>query len=124
LQQSPEEIRLTKNFGSKVEWLVGGFLADDTNNLRQIDNAAYPTTGHIVGAGSDGFYHYKYHEYAVFTDLTYHSTDRLSIQIGGRYSAVENVTGPIASYSRFLPGTPLPLFSMSLMRTFIRSRFL
>jgi outer membrane receptor protein involved in Fe transport len=104
-----EELRITRNFGDKLEWLVGGFLADDTNELRQIAYAENPTTGQIVGVGDDGIYHYKYHEYAFFSDLTYHATDSLSIQIGGRYSSLENVTGPYSIVEPIFTGNTIPV---------------
>jgi iron complex outermembrane recepter protein len=119
-----EELRVTKNFGDKLEWLVGGFLADDTNWLHQVAYAANPTTGQIVGNGDDGIYHYKYHEYAVFSDLTYHATDKLSIQIGGRYSSLENVTGPYSIVEPIFTGNTIPVIQNVLNAHFHPATFL
>ncbi|MBV9528071.1 TonB-dependent receptor [Sphingomonas sp.] len=109
-----EELRLTKKFGDRIDWVVGGFLADDTNNLHQTAYAANPTTGQIVGVGDDGYYHYKYHEYAVFTDLTFHATDRLSVQVGGRYSSLENITGPYSIVEPIFTGNTNPVIQKVL----------
>jgi iron complex outermembrane recepter protein len=113
-----EELRANGTIGDKFEWLVGGFVADDQNHLRQTAYAANPTTGQIVGVGDDGFYHYKYNEDAVFTDLTYHATDKFSVQIGGRYSEIENRTGPYSVVEPIFTGNTTPVIQSVLHAKF------
>lgn len=119
-----EELRITTKLGAKFDLLVGGFLADDKNWLHQVAYAANPATGQIVGAGNDGIYKYKYHEYAAFADLTYHPTDSLSIQVGGRYSSVENVTGPYSVIQPFNTGNNIPVIQNVLNAHFHPATFL
>ena len=119
-----EELRISRNLGDHFEWLVGGFVADDTNKLRQTAAAENTTTGQIVGVGDDGIYHYKYHEYAFFSDLTYHATDRLGIQVGGRYSYLENVTGPYSVVEPIFTGNTIPVIQNVLDAHFHPATFL
>ena len=119
-----EEIRASGSIGDKFEWLIGGFLADDRNDLRQIAYAENPATGQIVGVGDDGIYHYRYHEYAGFTDLTYHLTDEFSIQGGVRYSSVENQTGPYSIIEPIFTGNSIPVIQNVLDARFHPVTFL
>jgi iron complex outermembrane recepter protein len=104
-----EELRAAKSFGDGFELLVGGLLANDKNNLRQTAYAENTTSGQIVGVGDDGYYRYRYNEYAVFTDLTYHATDEFSVQIGARYSSLENQTGPYSVVEPIFTGNTTPV---------------
>jgi iron complex outermembrane recepter protein len=83
-----QEIRASLPLGDRFEWLVGGFYTDEKVRGWQSISAEDTTNGAIVGdltspvliGGS------TYSEYAGFTDLTTHITDRFDVQIGGRES--------------------------------------
>ena len=119
-----EELRASGTFGSRVDWLVGAFVADDRNHLHQVAYAENPTTGQIVGDGDDGLYDYKYNEEALFTDLTWHATDRFSVQVGGRYSEIENRTGPYSVVEPIFTGNTTPVVQAVLDAKFHPFTFL
>jgi iron complex outermembrane receptor protein len=119
-----EELRASGTIGESFEWLIGGFLADDRNDLRQTAYAENPVSGQIVGIGDDGVYHYRYHEYAAFTDLTYHLTDELGIQGGVRFSSVENQTGPYSVVEPIFTGNTKPVIQNVLDAKFNPVTFL
>jgi iron complex outermembrane receptor protein len=85
-----EEVRLSIPLGQRLEWLVGGFYThENPRSSQQTVVAENPSTGQIVG--QEGAIYNEggpFEEYAAFTDLTYHVTDRFDIQIGGRDSEI------------------------------------
>lgn len=107
-----QEVRLTVHFGEKFDWLVGTFYTrekvDAASNFWALD----PTTGARVGQlirihTPDN----RFEEYAAFTDLTVHFTDRFDVQLGGRFSENEQSfftvrTGPLVPV--FFPGSTSP----------------
>ena len=79
-----QELRLAGSV-TGFDWLMGGFY---TKEHSQIDQALSVVSASAVSQG-DVFSNsgpYTFQEEAVFTDLTYHATDKLDVQIGGRYS--------------------------------------
>jgi outer membrane receptor protein involved in Fe transport len=77
-----QELRLSGDLGSSFSWLAGGFYtiehaATDQTLIASGSLTATPYIG--TGPGS-------YREYAGFGDLTWHATDKLDVQVGGRYS--------------------------------------
>jgi outer membrane receptor protein involved in Fe transport len=82
-----QEIRLLTPTGERVEWLAGLFYTREANPddvTYYYANLAPP--GSIVGTALYGTFPTTFAEYAAFTDLTFHITDRFDIQFGGRES--------------------------------------
>lgn len=107
-----QEVRLDVPFHKRYDWLIGGFYSyQEAPNAYQSANAMNTTTGQIVGVYYRTFFPRKFQEYAAFTTLTVHVTDRFGIQIGGRESRTlehdfPNVkTGP---YTLISLGVPSP----------------
>lgn len=111
-----QEVRLGAS-GQHVDWLVGGYFNHETENtiqgLNLVDSTGAAQGEPYVGAGP--FY---YFERALFGDLTYHFTPAFSVQVGGRYSSIEEsyysvttITG--AAVDAFGPTTILPLTTSS-----------
>jgi outer membrane receptor protein involved in Fe transport len=76
-----QELRLGGDIGP-FSWLVGGFYTVEHAGTDQtlIASGSLNATPYI-GAGPG-----TYREYAGFGDLTWHATDKLEIQLGGRYA--------------------------------------
>jgi outer membrane receptor protein involved in Fe transport len=86
-KRATQEIRLSLPLGTKAEWLVGAFYnKEDSPSLYQAIDDVNPVTG--AQLANEGTYTFPFFskEYAAFTDLTYHFTDRFDVQIGGRQS--------------------------------------
>lgn len=77
-----QEVRLAGDIGTGLSWLVGGFYTVEhaATNQTLIASGSLTATPYIgTGPGT-------YREYAGFADVTWHATDKLDIQVGGRYS--------------------------------------
>lgn len=77
-----QELRVAGDAGP-VSWLVGGFYTvehatTDQSLIMSGSRDGIPYVG--TGPGS-------YREYAGFADLTWHVTDKLDVQVGGRYAS-------------------------------------
>jgi iron complex outermembrane receptor protein len=85
--QLTQELRLSIPIGQRIEWFLGGFYEHEAapDGAQAVD-PENPTTGQIVGQWYDTTYPRTFDEYAAFTDVTYHVTDRFDVQIGGRES--------------------------------------
>lgn len=104
-----EELRAVVPIGNSFEWLVGGFYTHESVPQDVYIFAEDTSTGAIVGT----FFHNNdpidFIEYAAFTDLTWHITDRFDIQMGGRESRSEYTieqaveTGPFDQYINHQP---------------------
>jgi iron complex outermembrane receptor protein len=106
-----QEIRLSVPIAQHLEWVVGGFYDHEKSPSREDILASVPATGAVVGQWLDAYAPSTETEYAVFTDLTYHFTDRLDVQLGGRESEnkqsfTQTQTGP---YVPVFLGVPAPL---------------
>jgi outer membrane receptor protein involved in Fe transport len=81
-----QEVRLASNAGKRVDWLVGAFYTkekyDNPAELLPID----PSTGAAVGDFGGYTFPFSYTEYAGFADVTFHLSEKASIQIGARQS--------------------------------------
>ncbi|MDB5431764.1 MAG: TonB-dependent receptor [Caulobacter sp.] len=105
-KQFSQELRANGTIGS-VDWLVGGFYADETLNSRSVlkygaDYYGYfaqrvlgnqPANFGLVsgsifqaGNGSDDSYHQKDKSFALFTDNTWAMTDSLKMTFGLRFT--------------------------------------
>jgi iron complex outermembrane recepter protein len=81
-----EELRLTRSFGTKIDWLLGGFLdGENTHYVQAVQGTDGPA---LLGIAENLSWEPTYHEYAVFTDVTLHLTDRFEVQVGGRESEI------------------------------------
>lgn len=95
-----QEVRLSVPIGQRIEWLLGGFYADE--NAHPIQNliGANSNTGAQTGVLITLDFPNTYREYAGFTDFTFHVNDRFDVQIGGRQSEIrqtyqETDSGPL-----------------------------
>ncbi len=106
-----QELRLSASIGANVDWLLGGFYSHESSDYNFRYLAADATTGTVVGESLHTNWRTTFAEYAAFSDLTYHATDRFDVQLGARESHImetynESDTGP------FVPlfnGVPSPL---------------
>jgi outer membrane receptor protein involved in Fe transport len=83
-----QEVRLSVPLGSQTDWMVGAFYTHEGNSFVQDIDAEDTGTGAVVGQFASFIDPATYEEYAGFTDLTYHFTDRFDLQIGGRESQI------------------------------------
>jgi iron complex outermembrane receptor protein len=93
-----QEVRLSTPIGPYVDWLFGVFYTHERSPYVQNVYAQSPA-GAFVGQWVSWNWGTTYAEYAGFTDITFHITDRFDLQVGGReshnrqtYSEVD--TGP------------------------------
>ena len=84
-----QEVRLSVPIGEKVEWLLGGFYTHEDSPVDQVYFAADPATGAVGPSFVEAPFATTYAEQAVFTDLTFHLTDRFDVQFGGRESQIK-----------------------------------
>jgi outer membrane receptor protein involved in Fe transport len=88
-----QELRLAVPIGQQFDLLFGGFYSHSVDKYRFGPFlATNPTTGVAVGDWGDinaTAAPTDYTEYAVFADVTYHITDRIDVQMGGRESVYE-----------------------------------
>ena len=77
-----QELRLGGDMGSSFSWLAGGFYTVE----HAATNQTLIATGSLVATPYIGTGPGTYREYAGFADLTWHATDKLDVQIGGRYA--------------------------------------
>jgi len=104
-----QELRLSTSLGSKADWLLGAFYNHENSPNSQTLLATNVGTGAVAGTMLFDTAPQKFEEYSVFTDLTYHFTDRFDVQLGGResqnkQSASVGYYGPYATL--FLGGSP------------------
>lgn len=107
-----QEVRLAVPLGERFDWLLGLFYTHEVNpsvtgNILAINPANGISVGTILAEESSS----TYAEYAAFTDLTVHVTERLDIQFGGRESQNEQHYSTINAgpYVTDLLGYPSPL---------------
>lgn len=81
-----QELRLDMPVGTYFDWLVGAFFTNESVHNHQVIGAVNATTGGRAGVLGNIVYPNTYKEYAGFTDLTWHVTDRFDVQLGGRES--------------------------------------
>lgn len=101
-----QEVRLASKPGQALEWLIGGFYTNERINVQQI--LTVEGNGSSADAlASDG--PTKLVEKAVFGSLTYHFTERLDVQVGGRYSKYRQSGGG----STIIDASAVPVFGPS-----------
>ena len=92
-----EELRMTRSVGSKLDWLLGGFYTHEVSSVVSPILAVSSTTGAFGGAWLESDAPSTYKEYAAFTDLTLHLTDRFDLQLGGRESRDDQTYSQVQS---------------------------
>jgi len=107
-----QEIRLTMPLGQRVYWLLGAFYTHEDSKYVQHILAVDPATGTSVIEWFFNDFPTTYSEYAAFTDLTFHITDRFDIQVGGRQSEnkqtyAQTTAGDV--YTAVFLGQPSPV---------------
>ena len=106
-----QELRLSAQ-GPVVDWLVGGFYTienastDQTLLLYNPSGSLIATPYAAKGPGS-------YREYAGFADATLHATDKLDIQVGGRYASNKQRSSIVYNND----GPAIPLFGANVTQT-------
>lgn len=103
VEKLTQEVRVSFPVGERFEWLVGGFYTREKVKAIADFWALEPASGARIGqlASSDTPDN-QFEEYAAFTDLTVHFTDRFDVQFGGRISHNEQSfflirSGPLIS---------------------------
>ncbi len=115
LDRLTQEIRLSAPLGQKFDGLLGVFYSHEDDYWKWQYFASDPFTG--VQLGNWGTYNPSnapivYDEFSAFGDLTYHITDRLDVQMGGRESWLKNnvdtatATGTLATAIYGAPTSP------------------
>jgi len=87
-----EEIRLSTRIGTRLDWRVGGYFTRESSPYT-LQLLAADSSGTSIGRGQLGILSSHYAEWAEFTDLTYHFSDRFDIQLGGRASQILQTYG-------------------------------
>jgi len=118
-----QELRLASNKrdeGSKLDWQFGAFFTRESVILDQpyvARSAANPATilappvGNAVVPAS-------YKERSAFADFTYHLTDRFDVQVGGRYTKVDQWSQvKLGCCIVYGPGTIYPKLDSSESKT-------
>jgi iron complex outermembrane recepter protein len=88
-----QEVRASIPLGQRFEWLVGGFFTHESSLFAENLSSENPLTGALVGTLVADHSPTVYREYAAFTDLTVHFTDKFDVQFGGRESRIEQDFG-------------------------------
>jgi iron complex outermembrane recepter protein len=94
--------------GDRLDWLLGGFYAHDNTRDIQDVYASVPETGAVVGQLADVPTLQGYKEYAAFADLTYHVSDRIDVQLGGRESWITVSQFPANESGPLFGAVPVP----------------
>ncbi len=81
-----QEARLSAPVGQRFEWLLGGFYNRETSPQTADIYAIDPATGGRAGTILNYIDDFTFQEYAAFASLTYHLTEKLDLQVGGRQS--------------------------------------
>lgn len=84
-----QEVRFSAPIGRNVEWMLGGFYTDEDSKYQQTRLAKDPVTGRIAGQVSFLSFPTTFEEQALFGQLTFHVTEKLDLQMGGRQSWID-----------------------------------
>jgi outer membrane receptor protein involved in Fe transport len=85
-----QELRIKVPVAQRVEWLLGAYYTEEKSFSKNSSYAANRLTGERVGLiRANNLDPATLEERAVFTNVTVQLTDRLDVQVGGRYSENE-----------------------------------
>lgn len=103
-----QELRLEVPLGKSFEWLIGGFYTNEDSSFAQNVTANDADSGAFVGYLLQSSYPFVYREYAAFTNLTAHFTDKFDVEFGARQSwnkqkFSQTTGGPLAGGTAVLP---------------------
>jgi len=98
-----QELRVSMPIGQRFEWLVGAFYTHEDTTLLQTFAAENTATGEVVGTIQALDIPIKLTEYAAFTDLTVHFTDRFDVQFGGRQSHLKPMFDSVTQSGALFP---------------------
>jgi len=95
-----QEVRLSSTGQGRVDWLAGLLYTHEKSPSHETNYANDLVTGQAVGLLGDFRYPTTATEYAAYGDVTLRFTDRLDLQLGGRWSSIrqtyeETDTGPV-----------------------------
>jgi outer membrane receptor protein involved in Fe transport len=93
-QKFTQEVRLSLPVGQKFDWLLGGYYTHENSPYTQDLRAVVPATGADLGSVFLTAFPSAYREYAAFTDVTIHFSDRFDVQVGARESRIREVSKP------------------------------
>jgi iron complex outermembrane receptor protein len=104
-----QEVRANAALGTYVDWLVGLFYTHEKSSSGTENILATDSQGHVYGSAGVVSPRSIFEEYATFTNLTFHITDQLDLQLGGREGFNRQITsetdiGPYATI--FEGGSP------------------
>jgi iron complex outermembrane recepter protein len=104
-----QEIRMSAPIGDHVDWLLGGFYTHENSQYFETTLAINPA-GTVISPPDILSFPTSYQEYAAFSDVTFHLTDRFDVQLGGRESEIRQTyssteAGP---YVQSFYGQPSP----------------
>ena len=108
-----QELRLSAPIGETFDWLFGAYYTHEHSTYIDNIQAANATTGAIVGTGLYESFPTTYEDYAAFTDLTFHFTERFDIQVGGRESQLRQ------TFTETQIGPYVPLFNNGAASPFV-----
>jgi len=105
-----QEVRLAMPLGRQFDWLLGGFYTHEDSPFAENIFAENGVTDTPVGEWLYISFPTTYQEYAGFTDLTWHATDRFDIQLGGRESRIKQRANEsdVGIYDEFFLGKSSP----------------
>lgn len=106
-----QEIRLALPLGPRLDWLLGAFYTYEDSHVGEQWFLESPTTGQLLENALISAWPSTYAEYAAFTDLTWHLTDRFDIQFGGRESQNKQTYSEVdgGGYGPLFLGVPGPV---------------
>jgi iron complex outermembrane receptor protein len=87
-----QELRLSVPIETWVDWLIGGFYDHEGVSGTEVVNTE-AANGAVTGIVETIDSTATYTEGAAFTDLTFHLTNQLDLQLGGRATDLEQRTG-------------------------------
>jgi iron complex outermembrane recepter protein len=102
-----QEIRLSMPIGQRIDWLVGAFYTHENSQFVQSAMGENPATGALLGTLLNINFPSTFEEYAAFTDLTFHFTDRFNVQLGGRESEIRQASDQQSETGSLLGGTTI-----------------
>jgi iron complex outermembrane receptor protein len=107
-----QEVHLSVPLGHKVDWLLGAFYTHENTIFNDYLQAENQTTGKIVGQWQYLPFPSTYQEYAAFTDITFHITDKFDVQLGGRQSHISQASSEadIGPYDPVFLLLPSPVY--------------